>query len=101
MDKILTIDELKVIAKMVAEKHGLKKVVLFGSYANGSATKKSDVDFIIDFKEGSSPTYFDLFDVRESFEHAIGRKIDLISSSKLLKDSYLIIDKEVPLYELW
>ena len=99
MDKVLTLDEIKKIATKVAIKHELKRVVLFGSYANGNATKKSDLDFIIDFKEDARPTYFDLFDIQDSFNDAAGRKVDVLTYGGL-ENSYIEIGREVLLYEL-
>lgn len=51
---MLTIDEIKKTVAEIAQKYNLKKVTLFGSRANGTATEKSDVDLIVDFPKGSS-----------------------------------------------
>lgn len=45
---MLTIEEIKRAVEKVGKKYGIKSAYLFGSYAKGSATNKSDVDVIID-----------------------------------------------------
>ena len=47
MGKIYTVDEITAAVKPIAEKYGIDKVWLFGSYARGEATEKSDVDLLI------------------------------------------------------
>ena len=41
MGKIYTVDEITAAVKPIAEKYGIDKVWLFGSYARGEATEKS------------------------------------------------------------
>jgi len=36
----------------LVEKFGLMEIAIFGSYARGEQRKDSDVDLIVDFKEG-------------------------------------------------
>ncbi|MHA1499642.1 MAG: nucleotidyltransferase family protein, partial [Promethearchaeota archaeon] len=42
----------KIISILV--KHGIKRILVFGSYARNEATPKSDLDLIVDFPEGTS-----------------------------------------------
>ena len=51
MGKIYTIDEITAAVKPIAEKYGIDKVWLFGSYARGEATEKSDVDLLISYQD--------------------------------------------------
>lgn len=46
--KIYSIEELKSIITPIAEKYGVEKVYLFGSYARGCATSESDIDLRVD-----------------------------------------------------
>ena len=50
-DKIYTINEIKSVVGSIANRYGVKRVCLFGSYARGKANSQSDLDFVID--EGS------------------------------------------------
>ena len=45
---MLSIEFIKEQLAPVFAKHGATKAVLFGSYAKGTATEKSDVDLIVD-----------------------------------------------------
>ena len=47
-DKIYTLDEIKAIAAPIARQYGVAAMYLFGSYARGEATPKSDLDFRIE-----------------------------------------------------
>ena len=44
---ILTFDDIKNACKTVLDDYSVKYCILFGSYAKGSATEKSDVDLLI------------------------------------------------------
>jgi uncharacterized protein len=39
--------EIRAIAKRIAEKFDVEKIILFGSHANGKATGISDVDLLV------------------------------------------------------
>ena len=47
-DRIYTIDEIKAIAEPIAKQYGVDALYLFGSYARGDATSRSDLDFRVD-----------------------------------------------------
>lgn len=55
-------------------KKDIREVFLFGSYAYGKPTEKSDVDILIDFEPESSISYFDLSDIQTDFEEAVKKK---------------------------
>ena len=48
MPMIYSMEEIRSRVSAVAERHGLKAVYLFGSYARGTATADSDIDLLID-----------------------------------------------------
>lgn len=43
----ITIKEIRSIAKRIAEKFDVQKIILFGSYAKGKADENSDVDLLV------------------------------------------------------
>ena len=45
--EIYTIDEIRQIVKNLTVKYDIENVYLFGSYARGEATEKSDIDILI------------------------------------------------------
>lgn len=73
-------------------KQDIREVFLFGSYAYGHPTPKSDVDILIDFEPDSIITYFDLSDIQTDFEEATKTKVDLMtpnSISTFIRDDVL------------
>ena len=62
----------------VLKKHAVKRASIFGSFARGSATSKSDVDFLIEYKE-KNKSLFDLIDLKLDLEEILGRKVDIIT----------------------
>ena len=96
MGKILKIKDIKSAVTLVAQANNIKKVDLFGSYATGNVTKESDIDLLVDFND-ESLSLFDIFRVRREFEAALGKKVDLVETP-IPKDSYIVINKVVPVY---
>jgi predicted nucleotidyltransferase len=45
---MLSIEEIKSYIIPVVEKYPIEKVILFGSYARGDASDKSDVDLVVE-----------------------------------------------------
>lgn len=80
---IYTIEQIKKIVEPIARQYGLKAVYLFGSYARGTATEKSDVDLLIDTSGTSLKSLFSLGGLYCELEDAMGKRIDLITVSAL------------------
>ena len=92
---MLTIEDIKKTVAEIAPKYNLKKVTLFGSRANGTATENSDVDLLVEFPKGSS--LFDLIRLKFKFEEIWNLEVDVISRGGIA-GSILIIEKEIELY---
>lgn len=56
---------------------GVKRLALFGSYARGQATVKSDVDFLVEFKQGRGG-YDDYVGLLELLRKVTGKEVDLV-----------------------
>ena len=95
---IYSIEEIRQRIKPVAKKYGVSTVWLFGSYARGEATEKSDVDLLI---EGSSiRTLFQLSALRLELEDVLQKSVDLITIGHNDKDFLSRIRQdEVVLYD--
>ena len=94
---MLTIDEIKAAAEKVAPLYDISHIYLFGSYARGDATEKSDVDFRI--VGGKLPSLFDIGGLYYDFEENLGKRIDLVISKNMKPTFYdLIKDEEVLIY---
>ena len=92
---MLTIDEIRKTIAEIAPKYNLKKVTLFGSRANGTATENSDVDLLVEFPKGSS--LFDLIGLKLKLEEIWKLEVDVIATP-ISEGSILIIEKEIELY---
>ncbi|MCX4338258.1 MAG: nucleotidyltransferase domain-containing protein [Lachnospiraceae bacterium] len=47
-DKIYTINQIKMRISPILKEYGVKSATLFGSYSQGCATERSDIDLLVD-----------------------------------------------------
>ena len=94
---MLTIDIIKRTVSPLAEKYGVMKVDLFGSYAAGNATEKSDADFLVTFTE-KVPSIFKVMGFREELTAELNRPVDVVTLP-LARPDKLSVDKVVTVYE--
>jgi len=94
---MLTLGEIKDSVSGIAMKYPIKKLTLFGSYADGSAREESDVDLLIEF---SSPhvSLFLLCDIKNEIESKLNTVVDLIHAP-IDENSFIKIDKVLDIYE--
>ena len=81
----------------LCKKYPIRKAYLFGSYARGNATEKSDVDLRI---EGDIKSFFMLGGIYSELSDALGAELDLLSrlpESEAFKEN--LKKDEVLLYE--
>ena len=100
MENIYTINEIKEKLTFIFESEPIYKAVLFGSYATGKATEKSDIDIMVDShgKLVNMNFYGVLYEISESLD----KKIDLFEITEIKKGSSLfneIYNKGIVLYE--
>jgi predicted nucleotidyltransferase len=74
--KIYSVAEIKKRFEKVADKYGIDEAYLFGSYARGEATKKSDVDIFV--KEGKINTLLQLCGFRLALSDVLKKEVDII-----------------------
>ena len=82
----------------ILRSHGIKKILVFGSYARGEATPKSDLDLIVEFPKGTS--LLDHIRIENELIEKLKIKVDLISKngiSPYLKDD--IMKEAIVIYE--
>lgn len=74
---------------------GVDKLFVFGSFRHDKATKKSDVDFLVDFLP-KQKTYDNLFCLYEFLEQKTGRKVEVLTRAGLSKyiGPYILKDLE-------
>jgi predicted nucleotidyltransferase len=66
----------------LVEKFGVMEIAIFGSYARGEQMKDSDVDLIVDFKEGWK-TFDNYMNLKFYLEELFGKKVDLVIKSAI------------------
>lgn len=73
---ILTIKQIKQAIIPILNKHNIYEIYLFGSYARGEATNKSDVDIYCE--DGDIKDYHDLYDLENELKTALYKDVDII-----------------------
>ncbi len=80
MDIVYSIDEIKRITIPIAQKYGVKKLALFGSYARGEQKTTSDIDFLI---EKGQIKGWEFFGFINSLEDYLGVHVDVFTYDSL------------------
>lgn len=62
------------------EQFGVKKIAIFGSFAQGRAHQKSDIDIFIQFNKSPGMRFFDLMDY---LDKKLGCKTDVLTEKGL------------------
>lgn len=79
----------------IVRRHRGRTAALFGSVARGDDTDTSDVDFLVDFEQGSS--LFDLLHLQDDLEALLGCSVDVVSRRGLKPRDEHIRAEAVPL----
>ena len=104
--KSYTIDEIKKIVTPIAKKYQIAQVYLFGSFATGTATATSDIDFVvygceidIRIEKGKLKGMIALCGFYTEVSEALERRVDVLTTGSL-SDVFLesIKKDEVILY---
>ena len=83
---ILTMDEIKEGCKSVLDEYDVKYCILFGSYAKGKATEKSDVDLLV----STEIVGLKFFGIAERLRETLHKKVDLLDLRQLADNQALI-----------
>ncbi len=83
---VLTIKQIKQRIKPVMDKHSIKEVYLFGSYARGEANSNSDVDIYCE--KGDVESLIDAVGFEQELEEALGKKVDVITIGSRMHDFF-------------
>lgn len=104
-DKIYTLEEIINTCTPTLKKYNIKKAYIFGSYARGEATKKSDIDIMIKITDSNIKTLLDLSKLEMELEEKLGKVIDIILEETYTeeideKDIYGTLAKKMFLKEI-
>ena len=81
MDRDSTLRLLSEHKPVLAQRFGVQRLALFGSFARGTARDDSDVDILVGFGEPPAPS--DFFGVQFYIEDLLGRPVDLVTETAL------------------
>lgn len=95
---VFTIEEIRDVVRDIAQRYGVKRVALFGSYARGEANPYSDIDLRID--KGQLKGLFQLAGFYLDLEEKFNIHVDVITTESL-NEKFLkrISGEEIILYE--
>ncbi|MDR0876834.1 MAG: nucleotidyltransferase domain-containing protein [Treponema sp.] len=97
MSKPYTIDEIRQLAVPIAQRYGVEKMALFGSYARNEQNAESDIDFLID---KGAIRGIEFFGFVNDLEDGFGVHVDVMTYDSL-KNSLIadVLNDELVLYE--
>lgn len=91
----MTLEEIKKSVLKLIPEYPIKRVVLFGSRADGKQREDSDVDLIMEFTE--SVSLLTLSQIKLRLEELLNLNVDIVHGP-IRSDDLLEINKEVELY---
>jgi len=92
---MITIEQIKHEVKEAAKEYPIKKVDLFGSYAEGTHTDESDIDILVEF---STISLLTIAALKYKLEKKLKVEVDIVHGP-LEKDSLINIKKVIHVYE--
>ena len=97
-DKLSSKDIFKILQKnkTLLKKCHVRKIGLFGSYARDEASKKSDIDLLVDFEE---KTFDNFIELAFALEKIFDRKVDLLTEKGMSPYILPYIRNEIQWYE--
>lgn len=66
----------------IRERYGVARIGVFGSVVRGEATRASDIDILVEFREGEE-TFDHFMDLKFYLEDLLGRPADLVITDTL------------------
>ena len=85
----LSIDQLRNRLAPFCRRHGVARLEVFGSVANGETHPGSDVDLLVTFRP-EVHLGWDFFTLHEEIEQILGCKVDLLTRRSVEKDQNTI-----------
>lgn len=68
---------LRLHEQEIKERFGVERIGIFGSFVRGEERPESDVDVLVEFREGEK-TFDHYMDLKFYLEDIFGRKVDLV-----------------------
>ena len=86
----MELEDIKYKIIPILKRYDVKRAALFGSFVRGEQREDSDIDILVEFKDGKS--LLDLAGLKIELEEALGRKVDVLTYNSLhplLRDKIL------------
>jgi hypothetical protein len=94
MKKDSQIEKIKKKILPILKEYHVTKAGIFGSYARGEQTRKSDIDLLIEIARGTD--LIELIRLRTKLQKIIKRRVDLVEYSGIRKEiSATILNDEI------
>lgn len=84
---IYTLEEIRRSVSPIIEKYRIPAMYLFGSYARGTATEDSDLNFLVDTTGTDLTSLLRLGELYCDLEDIFGKRIDLITIRSIMQPS--------------
>lgn len=91
-----TLEMIQDAVRTAAAQYPVKRVELFGSYANGTAREGSDVDFLVEFMENPT-SLLHICGFRETISELLKLDVDIVKLPRK-QDDGLTIGRTVHIY---
>ena len=92
--KSIVLKKLDAAAPAIRTQFGVTKIGIFGSYARGEQTRKSDMDVLVDFAQGYA-TLHNFVGLADYLEALFKRKVDLLTVGGIDKYIRHYVEAEV------
>ncbi len=98
MKNTVKINIIKKKITPILKSHDVKRAAVFGSYARGEASKRSDIDILIEYKNDDK-SLFDFCGLQVDLQEMLKKRVDLVEYStirpriknRILKEQVLIM----------
>ncbi len=92
--KSIVLKKIKAAAPAIRTQFGVTKIGIFGSFARGEQTRRSDVDVLVDFAQGYA-TLRNFVGLADHLEALFKRKVDLLTVGGIDKYIRHYVEEEV------
>ncbi len=76
LTKAQVLARLRAHYPILAERYGVQRIGIFGSFAKGTPTEISDIDLVIEFER---PIGLEFVELVEYLERVLGRRVDVLT----------------------
>ena len=96
----LSKNKLELLKQYFTSQPAIVKVYLFGSFARGEATAKSDIDLLVALNYDYLPMGIEFFQIWNEIEALVKRKVDFVTETSLSKRVQPFVEPEkILIYE--